>query len=59
MSTNDAYYIPHKAVWPIIGTAGLMITFIGFANYLNGNSMGPGIMLLNRTTDKIMAPTQT
>ncbi|HIF53858.1 MAG: cytochrome c oxidase subunit 3 [Methylococcales bacterium] len=45
MSTNDAYYIPHKAVWPIIGTAGLMITFIGFANYLNGNSMGPGIML--------------
>ena len=46
MSTNDAYYIPHKAVWPVIGTVGLLITFIGFANYLNGNASGPTIMVL-------------
>ncbi len=45
MSTNDAYYIPHKAVWPVIGTAGLLITLVGFANHLNGNSIGPTIML--------------
>ena len=45
MSTNDAYYIPNKAVWPIVGTAGLMILFIGFANYLNGSSAGLKIML--------------
>ncbi|MCK5829606.1 MAG: cytochrome c oxidase subunit 3 [Methylococcales bacterium] len=46
MSTNDAYYIPNKAVWPIIGTGGLMTLFIGFANYLNGNSVGLTIMAL-------------
>jgi cytochrome c oxidase subunit 3 len=46
MSTNDAYYIPNKAVWPIIGTAGLLITLIGFANHLNGNSIGPTLMIM-------------
>jgi cytochrome c oxidase subunit 3 len=45
MSTSDAYYIPNKAVWPVIGTAGLLIMFIGFANYLNGNSSGSTIMI--------------
>ncbi len=45
-STSDAYYIPHKAVWPIVGTAGLLTLFIGFANYLNGNSAGATIMVL-------------
>jgi len=46
MSTNDAYYIPNKAVWPVVGTAGLVILFVGFANYLNGNSIGGWVMLL-------------
>ena len=46
MSTNDAYYIPHKAVWPIMATAGLMLMLAGFANYLNGSSVGPGMMLV-------------
>jgi len=46
MSTNDAYYIPNKAVWPVIGTAGLLITLIGFANHLNGNSIGPTLMIM-------------
>ncbi len=40
MSTNNAYYIPHKAIWPVIGTAGLMLMLAGFANYLNGSSIG-------------------
>ncbi len=46
MSTNDAYYIPHKAVWPVIGTAGLMIMLAGFANHLNGSSIGPTMMVM-------------
>jgi cytochrome c oxidase subunit 3 len=46
MSTNDAYYIPNKAVWPIVGTGGLVILFAGFANYLNGNPIGGWFMLL-------------
>ena len=45
MSTNTAYYIPHKAVWPVLATAGLMLTLAGFANHLNGSSIGPGMML--------------
>ena len=40
MSTNNAYYIPHKATWPVIGTAGLVAMLAGFANYLNGSSIG-------------------
>ena len=46
MSTNTAYYIPHKATWPVIGTAGLMIMLAGFANYLNGSSIGPTLMVI-------------
>jgi cytochrome c oxidase subunit 3 len=46
MSTNDAYYIPNKAIWPIVGTGGLVVLFVGFANYLNGNSIGGWLMLL-------------
>jgi cytochrome c oxidase subunit 3 len=45
MSTIHAYYIPHKATWPIIGTAGLAIMLAGFANYLNGSSAGSTMML--------------
>ena len=46
MSTNGAYYIPHKAVWPVMATAGLMLTLAGFANYLNGSSIGSGMMMV-------------
>lgn len=46
MSTNEAYYIPNKAVWPIIGTGGLLTIFVGFANYLNGYAIGGTFMVL-------------
>ena len=45
MSTKDTYYVPHKAVWPFIGTGGLMMMLAGFANYLNGASIGPTMMV--------------
>ena len=46
MSKNTAYYIPHKANWPVIGTAGLVTMLAGFANYLNGSSIGPALMVI-------------
>lgn len=44
-TTNTAYYIPHKATWPVIGTVGLVTMLAGFANYLNGNAAGTAFML--------------
>jgi len=46
MSTQDAYYIPHKATWPIAATMGLLTSLVGFANYLNGNAAGSTFMLI-------------
>ena len=46
MSTNNEYYIPHQATWPIVGVVGLMTLLAGFANYLNGSSIGAGMMVL-------------
>jgi cytochrome c oxidase subunit III len=46
MSTSGAYYIPHKATWPVMATAGLFITLAGFANFLNGSSIGAGMMIV-------------
>ncbi len=46
MSTNAVYYIPHKATWPVIGTVGLVTMLAGFANYLNGSSIGPIFMIV-------------
>ncbi len=46
MSTSGAYYIPHKATWPVMATAGLMMTLAGFANFLNGSSVGSAMMVV-------------
>jgi cytochrome c oxidase subunit 3 len=46
MSSNNTYYIPHKATWPVMATAGLMLTLAGFANYLNNSSIGSTMMIL-------------
>ncbi|MGR8930759.1 MAG: cytochrome c oxidase subunit 3 [Gammaproteobacteria bacterium] len=54
MSSHDAYYIPHKAVWPVIATAGLMTMLAGFANHLNGSSIGSGMMLVGFSTFIVM-----
>ncbi len=50
MSTNSTYYIPHKATWPVVGTVGLMIMLAGFANYLNGSSVGQPMMIVGLLT---------
>jgi cytochrome c oxidase subunit III len=46
MSSNETYYIPHKATWPVIGTVGLMTMMAGFANHLNGSSAGSTFMVI-------------
>ncbi|CAG0878777.1 unnamed protein product [Cyprideis torosa] len=40
MSTATEYYVPHAAKWPIVGSIGLATFFYGFANMLNGYSIG-------------------
>ncbi len=41
MSTaTDGYYIPHEAKWPIVGSIGLFVTFMGLGSWLNGSGVG-------------------
>ncbi|MGD2170891.1 MAG: cytochrome c oxidase subunit 3 [Gammaproteobacteria bacterium] len=41
-TSNEDYYVPHGTHWPIIGSIGLTLTLVGFANFLHGNwSMTP------------------
>ena len=41
MSTaTDGYYIPHEARWPIVGSVGLFVTFMGLGSWLNGSGTG-------------------
>lgn len=44
MSTDNAYYVPHNAKWPIIGSIGLTLFLAGFAGQLNGSSMASNVM---------------
>lgn len=39
-TTQTAYYIPHAARWPIVGSIGLFVFFYGFATWLNGGAFG-------------------
>ena len=41
----DKYYVPHGTHWPIIGSVGLFIAFIGVSILLNGGSAAPVALL--------------
>lgn len=43
---EKAYYIPDGTYWPIIGSVGISILFIGFANQLHGAAWGNSLMIL-------------
>ena len=43
---SNAYYIPHAARWPIVGSVGLFIFFYGFAMWLNGHQLGEEMFFL-------------
>ncbi|ORU91179.1 MAG: MFS transporter [Cycloclasticus sp. symbiont of Poecilosclerida sp. N] len=44
MSSENAYYIPHDAKWPIVGSVGLTLLLGGFANELNGSTSASSVM---------------
>ena len=43
-ASQDTYYIPNPSKWPIIGSIGLFVTMLGFANMLLGSDSGSMIM---------------
>ena len=43
---ENSYYIPHGSHWPIIGSIGVCMTMVGFANYLNEVSWGSTVGLI-------------
>ncbi|MBS1213749.1 MAG: cytochrome c oxidase, subunit [Proteobacteria bacterium] len=46
MATKEAYYVPNKATWPIVGSIGLTTLLAGFANFLNGATYGSTMMIV-------------
>lgn len=46
MSATTGYYIPHEAKWPIVGSVGLFVFFMGFGRLLNGQALGGSITLI-------------
>lgn len=43
---NKTYYIPHGTYWPIIGSIGITLLFVGLANQMHGVGWGLSVMLL-------------
>jgi len=38
---QSSYYVPATAKWPIVGTVGMFLMMIGFANWMNMGASGP------------------
>ncbi|MCY3769427.1 MAG: cytochrome c oxidase subunit 3 [Gammaproteobacteria bacterium] len=45
-ATQDHYYVPTAAKWPIVGSVALTLAVTGFALYLNGSGIGMKITVL-------------
>ena len=48
---HGGYYVPHNSYWPIVGSIGLFVFMLGFANKLNGGDftimmIGAAILLI-------------
>jgi cytochrome c oxidase subunit 3 len=43
---HGGYYVPHGTNWPIVGSIGLTTLLVGFANFLNGSSVGTTMMVI-------------
>ncbi len=46
MSSENAYFIPHDAKWPIIGSVGMSLLLGGFASQLNGSTSASNVMIV-------------
>ena len=44
--SNEKYYVPHGTYWPIIGSIGISVLFVGFANQMHDVSWGWPVMVL-------------
>jgi cytochrome c oxidase subunit 3 len=44
-NSHNSYYLPEPSHWPIIGSIGLFLFFVGAATWLNGASIGPWVLL--------------
>ncbi|MEO1888300.1 MAG: cytochrome c oxidase subunit 3 [Cycloclasticus sp.] len=44
--SENAYFIPHDAKWPIVGSIGLTLLLGGFANQLNGSTSATNVMIV-------------
>jgi len=42
--THKSYYLPEPSHWPITGSIGLFLFFVGAAIWLNGSSIGPLVL---------------
>jgi len=51
---QGSYYVPHQARWPIVGSIGLFLLVSGFANWMNGNSIGPWVAIAGAATVILM-----
>ena len=45
-ATQDKYYVPEAAKWPIVGSISLTMLVGGFAAHLNGSLQGPTFMVV-------------
>jgi cytochrome c oxidase subunit 3 len=54
MSTNETYYVPPKATWPVLVVAGLTLFLAGFANLINHSALGKPMMVLGAATFIVM-----
>lgn len=53
-ASGTGYYIPHEARWPIVGSIGLFIFFIGFGRWINGMSMGSTLTMIGAAIIVVM-----
>jgi len=44
-NSHNSYYLPEPSHWPITGSIGLFLFFVGAATWLNGASIGPWVLL--------------
>jgi len=51
---QSSYYVPHQARWPIVGSIGLFLLVSGFANWMNGNGIGPWVAIAGAATVILM-----
>ncbi len=44
-ASGSGYYIPHEAKWPIVGSIGLYLFFMGFGKLLNDQALGTPLLV--------------